>query len=127
MFALLMVLGLVPTLADDFEMARSTIDGGGVVRSTGGDFELSGTIGQPDAGTLTGEGFELNGGFWFPLATGDCNTDGGVNLHDFATFKTCLSGPDHPPVGQACPCFDADSDNDVDLSDMRVFQAGFGG
>jgi hypothetical protein len=36
----------------------------------GGDFELSGTIGQPDASTiiLVGGDFELTGGFWTPLA-----------------------------------------------------------
>ena len=29
-----------------------------------GGFTLRGTIGQPDAGTLTGDGFTLVGGFW---------------------------------------------------------------
>ena len=54
-------------IAGDFEIARSTIDGGGEMRSADGDFELSGTIGQPDAGfMLSSEGvFELSGGFWF--------------------------------------------------------------
>jgi hypothetical protein len=31
---------------------------------SGGQFTLSGTIGQPDAGTLTGSSFRLEGGFW---------------------------------------------------------------
>ena len=30
----------------EFEFTRSTIDDGGVMRSTGGEFELSGTIGR---------------------------------------------------------------------------------
>lgn len=40
-----------------------TIDGGGSA-SAGGTFSLSGTIGQPDAGTLSGGSYSLAGGFW---------------------------------------------------------------
>ena len=40
-----------------------TIDGGGGT-SSGGSYTLSGTIGQPDAGRLSGGGFTLDGGFW---------------------------------------------------------------
>ena len=36
-----------------FDLSWFTIDGGGGI-STGGDFSLSGTIGQPDAGVLSG-------------------------------------------------------------------------
>jgi hypothetical protein len=41
-----------------------TIDGGGAMNSTGGSYSLSGSIGQPDAGTLSGGSYQLNGGFW---------------------------------------------------------------
>ena len=41
-----------------------TIDNGGATGSIGGGYRLSGTIGQHDAGTLTGGGFVLRGGFW---------------------------------------------------------------
>ncbi len=41
----------------------STIDGGGGT-STGGVYTVSGTIGQPDAGTMGGGQFTLAGGFW---------------------------------------------------------------
>ncbi len=44
----------------EFEITRWTMDGGGVMRSTGGEFEHSGTIGQPDGGLMTGGEFELN-------------------------------------------------------------------
>lgn len=46
-----------------FELQWSTLDGGGGT-SGGGRFALSGTIGQPDAGTLAGGPFKLEGGFW---------------------------------------------------------------
>ena len=32
--------------------------------SAGGGYSLGGTIGQPDAGLLTGNGYTLVGGFW---------------------------------------------------------------
>ncbi len=47
-----------------FQIDWHSIDGGGVMFSTGGGFELGGALGQPDAGLLTGGNFELTGGFW---------------------------------------------------------------
>src|SRR5689334_21378005 len=44
-----------------------TIDGGGGT-STGGVFSVSGTIGQPDAGHMSGGNYTLDGGFWGILA-----------------------------------------------------------
>lgn len=47
-----------------FDVSWNTVDGGGGT-STGGVFELTGTIGQPDAGVvMSGGGFEVRGGFW---------------------------------------------------------------
>ena len=40
-----------------------TVDGGGGAAS-GGPYTLSGTIGQPEAGILTGGNYTLGGGFW---------------------------------------------------------------
>jgi hypothetical protein len=40
-----------------------TVDGGGGT-STGGVYSVSGTIGQPDAGTMSGGPYTLQGGFW---------------------------------------------------------------
>ncbi len=45
-----------------------TVDGGGGA-STGGDFTLNGTIGQPDAGTMSGGNYSLAGGFWGAIQT----------------------------------------------------------
>jgi hypothetical protein len=44
-----------------------TIDGGGGT-STGGVYSVSGTIGQPDAGTMSGGSYVLQGGFWGVIA-----------------------------------------------------------
>ncbi len=114
-------------LAEDFEITRSTIDGGGVMRSAGGDFELSGTIGQPDAGVITGDDFELTGGFWFELPPTDCNDDGLVSLLDHETLSACLLGPNGGIDTSPCPCFDVDRDGDITLSDYAALQAGFTG
>ncbi len=110
-----------------FEISRTTIDGGGAMRSTGGDFELSGTIGQPDAGTLTGGGFELNGGFWMPIPPGDCEDDGDVDLTDYAQFRACLSGPAGGAPNTTCRCFDVDRSGRVDLVDVAIVQSTFTG
>ena len=48
----------------DFELNWFTVDSGGGT-SQGGDFSISGTIGQPDPGSsMAGGDFELSGGFW---------------------------------------------------------------
>jgi hypothetical protein len=46
-----------------------TVDGGGQ-SSSGGAFNLRGTIGQADAGRASGGVYELTGGFWNSSATG---------------------------------------------------------
>ncbi len=50
-------------LAADYSIDWSTIDGGGGT-STGSVFAVSGTIGQPDAGTMSSGNYTLQGGFW---------------------------------------------------------------
>lgn len=48
----------------DYDLSWYTFDGGGGMDSLGGAYRLSGGIGQPDAGTLSGGLYQLNGGFW---------------------------------------------------------------
>jgi hypothetical protein len=110
----------------DYTIDWYTIDGGGVMQSTGGNYELSGTIGQADAGEMTGGTYSLAGGFWFGQMPGDCDYDGDVDLDDFADFAACLLGPGGG-VGPECTCFDLDDSGDVDLSDFAVFQETFTG
>ncbi len=123
----LLIISAGFAVAEDFELSRSTTDGGGVMFSSGADFELSGTIGQPDAGIMSGGDFELSGGFWFPLAPTDCNSDGGVDLSDYGDVEPCLSGPDGGLLYPDCNCFDVDGDSDVDMADVARFQAAFTG
>jgi hypothetical protein len=40
------------------------VDGGRGTFSTGGDYTLGGTIGQPDAGVMQGGDYTLGGGLW---------------------------------------------------------------
>jgi Zn-dependent metalloprotease len=65
---------------------------------------------------------------------GDVECDGNVNLNDYATFADCLSGPyvmPDPPLpvtpSTCLDTFDADADDDVDLSDFAVLQTTFTG
>ena len=113
---------------DGFELTRQTIDGGGVMRTAGDGFELSGTIGQPDAGVLAGGGFELAGGFWFPVAAGDHDEDGVVSLDDYSAFEACMTGPDDGGVPQdGCESFDVNHSGAIDLADFAVVQTTFTG
>jgi hypothetical protein len=54
-------------LAQSYSIDWSTIDGGGGT-STGGVYSVSGTIGQPDAGRMSGGNFTVDGGFWGIIA-----------------------------------------------------------
>ncbi len=40
-----------------------SVDAGGATLS-GGDFALRGSLGQPDVGSASGEGYRSSGGFW---------------------------------------------------------------
>lgn len=88
----------------DYILDWSTIDGGGGV-SRGGQYLLTGTIGQPDADWSKAGGYELLGGFWpgGPLCI--------VAFDDFARFA------DYWLVGDLAS--DLDSDADIDFADLQ--------
>lgn len=114
----------------DYELSWHTVDCGGVMLSTSGDgqYELSGTIAQPDASNVMAGGeFEATGGFWFRIPPGDCEDDGDVDLNDFEAFVACLTGPDTPVGEGACRCFDVDRNDAVDLMDLATVLANFTG
>src|SRR5258708_21721798 len=59
----LLFLILPAASAQSYSIDWFTIDGGGGT-STGGVYQVSGTIGQPDAGHMAGAGYTVDGGFW---------------------------------------------------------------
>ncbi|TVS14165.1 MAG: hypothetical protein EA419_00135 [Wenzhouxiangella sp.] len=64
--ALVLALAAAPASAE-FEITQWTIASGGVIEATGGDWTLSGTIGQweaTEARALSGGPWRLTGGFW---------------------------------------------------------------
>jgi len=130
--AILLALASGPRV-DDYAVDWCTVDGGGEMWSTGGAYELSGTIGQPDASpiAMTGGSYELTGGFWPGAAAeaplpGDCDGDGDVDLDDLADFEPCLRGPGGG-LAHGCDCFDFDANSDVDLFDFAEFLEVFTG
>jgi hypothetical protein len=126
---------------NDYEIDWWTIDSGGGMFSTGGDFELGGTIGQLDASTtpMTGGDFELTGGFWqvFPepdpcagFLCGDCNCDGAFNGADIDPFFVALGDPalwqvTYPNCDLVCAA-DINYDKAVNGADIDPFFAALG-
>jgi hypothetical protein len=61
---LLLASAVLAQSGNGYDLSWWTVDGGGHTFSSGGNYELGGTIGQPDAGVLTGGDYTLGGGFW---------------------------------------------------------------
>jgi hypothetical protein len=129
MFRLLAVLSAVcvgAAAAGDFALDWFSVDGGGEMLCTGGSFELYGTIGQPDAGVMTGGDVELICGFWpgveEPFCFGDLDGDGTVALADLTQLLAhygMMSGA----------CYedgDLDGDGAVGLADLQALLAVYG-
>jgi hypothetical protein len=105
-----------------------TVDGGGATFSTGGTFTLGATIGQPDAGTMTGGTFTLVGGFWGVsgvtiMCDGDANGDGMVDPLDsgyvLSRFGCNIADPD-------CQAADVNDSGIVDPLDVGYVASRFG-
>jgi len=100
-----------PALAQtsgDYEISWSTIDGGGGT-SAGGDYVLTGTIGQPDAAYSAGGQYELLGGFW---------PGGPLCFVDFYSFARFAEQWLYTGDGLAA---DLDGSTVVDLVDLKLF------
>lgn len=130
-FVLAVAASLSTALADDprgtFEIDWYTVDGGGGT-SSGGGFVLEGTIGQPDAGTMSGGTFELTGGFWAAATPQPCEEDldgdGTIGLADLSqlltSFGLCSGDPAYDPFA------DLDGDGCVNLADLSQLLTVFG-
>ena len=96
-FVLLTALTVVTdAVSGQFALDWSTVDGGGG-SSTGGVYSVSGTIGQPDTGAMSGGNFTLQGGFWAALAV--VQTPGTPTLSIQATNQTLVLTWPAPATG----------------------------
>lgn len=109
-FCLVAVLATVAAAQSggSYELNQSTIDGGGGV-SSGGQYIVRGTIGQPDASYSYGGDYELVGGFLseVPFCV--------VDFYHYARFAEYWleSGSDLPA--------NLDDDETVDFYDLKLF------
>ena len=56
---------------------------------------------------------------------GDFDSDGEVDLKDFARFQRCFTGEDQSGLDDTCCFFDVEPDLDVDLDDYAEFESAF--
>ncbi len=110
------------TGAQPYSIDSFTIDGGGA-RLTGSTYTLSGTVGQPDTGVLTGTSFSISGGFWADAVEFSCNPAdvaepfGVLDLSDINVFVSAFVSFD--------PVADLNNDGIFDLSDLGGFVTAF--
>lgn len=124
--AALVVAVTAPIALSQYAVPWSTIDGGGAMSSTGGNYSVAGTIGQPDASSfaapMSGGSFSLVGGFW-PVAAPICSLPGDMDLNtlrngmDMQTFINCLLGIN----GSNCTCADISGNGAVGPEDVSGF------
>ncbi len=105
----------------DYDLSWSTIDGGGGV-SSGGQYILTGTIGQPDVGYMTRaryqrpyRDYELSGGFWSGVPV--CIVD----FYHFARFAEHWLDTPCDELNNWCGGADLNQMNGVDFVDLRQF------
>lgn len=99
LLALLLTGTALAQTSEPYDLSWWTLDGGGAL-SEGGNYALSGAIGQPDAGgPLSGDAYEVTGGFWLadrasPLAVVDLrgSEDGGLLRLDWSPVTLDTAG-----------------------------------
>jgi hypothetical protein len=67
MIALALCFAALSAHSQSYSIDWFTVDGGGGT-SAAGIYSISGTVGQPDAGQMSGGSYTLKGGFWAILA-----------------------------------------------------------
>ena len=98
-FATVCLVALLASLAllkaQDYSANWSTIDGGGGA-SSNGPIVLRGTVGQPDAGRLSGGSVTLEGGFWGVLLAIQTAGAPWLSIARTATNSAVVSWPVSP-------------------------------
>ncbi len=96
LIAAVLAIVLVPGRGFAQELNWHTVDSGGELWTAGGTYAVSGTVGQPDAGTvMTGGVYQVVGGFWAlplpaPILIGDLDCDGAVSFRTLTpSCSTC--------------------------------------
>ena len=106
-----------------YDLSWHSIDGGGGF-SSGGGYELTGTIGQHDAGEMIGGVYTLQGGFMAAPVTNPCPADsdssGTVNVTDLLAL---LAG--WGVCGVPCPS-DINGDGFINVTDLLALLAAWG-
>jgi Dockerin type I domain len=105
---------------DILDLSWNTVDGGGGT-STGGSYVLGGTIGQPDAASMSGGTFALAGGFW-PAVVQSCPADiaptGGDGLINIDDLLLVINGWGNCPTPPTpCPA-DVNASGAVNIDDL---------
>ena len=123
MTTLLLLLGGTGSAFGQLDLSWNTIGPGGHVDMAAGTLTLGGTIGEMDAGSMSGGSLKLRGGFWagiqFNSCSGDVNGDGVTDLTDLALVLSdfgCSGG---------CTA-DLTGDGNTDLSDLAIVLSDFG-
>jgi len=114
-----------------YDLSWWTIDGGGGVNSSGGGYDLGGTIGQADVGMSSAGGYTLTGGCWPgaiesgavpPCAIYDLNHDGFIDLDDInlVIYNSIFANQPYNPTYDLIP------DGIVDIADVFEVAIHFG-
>ncbi len=107
LLSVLSIIAFAPAVFGDYRIIQSTIECGGGT-SAGGQYSLTGTIGQPSAGHSENGNFELLSGFWHsrPLCL--------IGFDDFSQFAQYWL-----QTGSNLPA-DFDGDGIVDSYDLML-------
>ena len=102
-----------PMVSADYTIDWYSINGGGGL-SRGGPYQITGTIGQSDAGYLDGGPYEMLGGYWTggPLCI--------VNLEHFALFASHWLESPCGTDDNWCGGADLDKQGDVNVIDLEI-------
>ena len=63
----------------------------------------------------------------YEFGIGDYNCDQSIDLSDFASWSSCMTGPGAGTYPSGCEAFDFNADQSIDLLDFAAFAAALSG